>query len=359
MVAWIRRFVGLPDCLEGVILDTASTASFTALTAARHAAVPDVAVAGLSGRADLGPCRLYVSEEAHSSLDKAAVAAGIGLANVRRIAVDEALRMKPEALDLALAEDLDGGGVPVMVCATLGTTSSTALDPVAEIAEVCERRKVWLHVDAAYAGPAAALPEMRERFSGWERADSIVLNPHKWLSTPIDCSVLYYRDPETLRRSLDVRPAYLSSEEGGEDLMDIGLALGRRFRALKLWFLFRSHGAEGLRSMIREHIGLANEFAGWLDQDPRFEVVAPHPLSLVCFRARPANGIDPDEWNRRLLIAVNARGPVFLSHTELGGRYTLRMAVGSARVTPAAVRSAYELLVEEHDRMERGVEDDS
>lgn len=351
MVEWVGRFVGLPEELHGVILDTASTASFTALTAAREAAVPGVLSGGLAGRPDIGPCRMYISEQAHSSLDKSAVAAGLGLDNVRRISTDDLFRMDAVALERALDEDQRSGAIPVMVCATIGTTSTTSVDPVAAIAAVCRERGVWLHVDAAYAGPAAALPEMSAHFAGWEAADSVVLNPHKWMSTPIDCSLLYYRDPLVMRRSLSVKPDYLSSEEGGSDLMDVGLPLGRRFRALKLWFLFRNVGAEGLRAMMRGHLESSRQFAGWLLEDPRFEIVAPHPFSLVCFRTRPAPGEDSNEWNRRLVSAVNARGPVFLSHTVLNGRYTIRMAIGSARSTPGAVRSAYELLVREHDRM--------
>jgi aromatic-L-amino-acid decarboxylase len=353
VVGWVRRFVGLPDDLHGVILDTASTSSFTALTAARERAVPGVRSRGLAGRTDLGRCTLYVSDQAHSSLDKSAVAAGLGLENVRRIGTDTRMRMNPRALDDVLNDDRAAGATPIMVCATIGTTSTTSVDPVDEIADVCREHDVWLHVDAAYAGPAAALPELSAYFAGWERADSIVLNPHKWMSTPIDCSVLLYRDPEAMRRSLAVRPHYLSSDEGGADLMDVGLPLGRRFRALKLWFLFRHTGAAGLRSMLRDHIRLASEFAEWLEADSGFEVVGPHPFSLVCFRAIPPAGADPDHWNRRLLDAVNRRGRVFLSHAIVEGLFTLRMAVGSARVTRDAVRTAYRLLAEEHETMLR------
>ncbi|MDP2481932.1 MAG: pyridoxal-dependent decarboxylase, partial [Candidatus Palauibacterales bacterium] len=234
MVEWVRRFVELPDSFSGLILDTASTSSFTALLAARERAVPGVRARGLSGRGDLGPCTLYVSEEAHSSLDKAAAAAGLGLDQVRKVPVDSRLRMIPDALDEAITVDRRNGLTPVMVCATIGTTSTTSVDPVREVADICDRLGVWLHVDAAYAGPAAALAEKSQEFEGWERADSIVLNPHKWMSVPIDCSVLLYRDEEAMRQPLSLTPEYLSSEEDGRDLMDIGLSLGRRFRALRL-----------------------------------------------------------------------------------------------------------------------------
>jgi aromatic-L-amino-acid decarboxylase len=354
MVGWIRHFVGLPDSFDGLILDTASSSSFTALLAARERAVPDARQRGLAGRDDLGPCTVYLSEEAHSSLDKSALAAGLGLDQVRRVPVDDRLRMVPEALERLIADDRAAGRVPVMVCATVGTTSTTSVDPVRDVSVVCERTGVWLHVDAAYAGPAAALPEKRAEFDGWERADSIVLNPHKWMSTPIDCSVLLYRDGEAMRKPLSLTPEYLRSAEDGSNLMDIGLSLGRRFRALKLWFQFRMEGARGLRSRLRSHLALAGDFASWVEADPRFELAAPHPFSLVVFRAVPPAGTpvhDADRWNRELLEAVNRRGPVFLSHTTVRDRYVLRLAVGSARGTEESVQLAWRLLGEEYERL--------
>ncbi len=353
-VDWVRRFVGLPDGFEGLIRDTASSCSFTALLAARERAGPGARRRGLAGREDLGACVLYVSAEAHSSLDKAAMAAGFGLDHVRHVAVDGGLRMVPAELERAITADRAAGLTPVMVCATIGTTSTTSVDPVREVADVCERLGVWLHVDAAYAGPAAALPEKRSLFDGWERADSIVLNPHKWMSTPIDCSVLLYRDGGAMRAPLSLTPEYLRSAEDGSNLMDVGLSLGRRFRALKLWFQFRMEGAEGLRSRLRAHIDLAAALAGWIDGDPRFEILAPHPFSLVVFRSVPPGTRDSDEWNRELLEAVNRDGRVFLSHTTVGGRYAIRLAVGSARGTEGAVRDAWRLLVREYERMGAG-----
>lgn len=350
MVDWVRRFVALPDTFEGLILDTASTSSFTALLGARGRAVPDVRESGLTGRRDLGPCTVYLSTEAHSSVQKSALAAGLGLDQIRLIPVDDSFRMIPEALDQAVAKDLASGSIPVMVCATIGTTSTTSVDPVAGIADICARHGVWLHVDAAYAGPAASLPEKRELFAGWERADSIVLNPHKWMSTPIDCSVLLYRDPVAMREPLSLTPEYLKSAEEGPNLMDVGLSLGRRFRALKLWFQFRLEGAGAMRTRLRDHIDQADRLAEWIEADPRFELVAPHPFSLVVFRAIPPPGADGDEWNRSLLESVNRRGPVFLSHTRVAGRYVIRLAVGSARGTEASVREAWRSLQEEYDR---------
>ena len=359
MVEWMRGFVGLPPDFDGVLQDTASSSSFTALLAARERALPGTRDHGLFPRGEAaGRPRVYQSDQAHSSIDKAVIAAGIGLDGIRRIPSDARFRMDPEALRVQLSADRKAGEIPVMICATLGTTSTASVDPIAEIAAISAEHGVWLHVDAAYAGPAAALPELQPLFDGWQRADSIVLNPHKWLTTPIDCSVLLFRDPGAVRRSLSSVPAYLETGVEAKNLMDYGLPLGRRFRALKLWFLFRRQGAEALRSMLRSHIALAANFAEWIAADGRFALAAPPSFSTVCFQAVPpaAGGEDSgveatNEWNRRLLDVVNRRGRVFLSHTELSGRYVLRLAVGSAWVRQedidAAIhelRAAYESL---------------
>jgi len=351
MVGWLRDFVGLPAAFSGVLQDTASSATLTALLAARERVVPGVRRTGLAAATERGgPLTVYLSDQAHSSVHKAAIAAGIGLDQVRVIPSDAEFRLRPELLSEKIAEDRRAGCRPALACATLGTTSTTSVDPVAEIAEICAREGVWLHVDAAYAGPAASLLEKRELFRGWERADSIVLNPHKWMMVPLDCSALLFRDPDAFRASLALTPEYLRSEEGVTNLMEFGLPLGRRFRALKLWFLFRWYGAEGLRAKIRADIALAEEFAGWIATDARFELAAPHPFSVVCFRALPPAGHDEDEWNRDLLAGVNRRGPVFLSDTVLGGRRTLHLAVGGETTERRHVRQAYELLCEEFDR---------
>jgi aromatic-L-amino-acid decarboxylase len=380
VIAWLRELLALPEAFEGVILDTASTSSFTALLAAREAAGVESRELGLAGRSDVPPLMLYVSDQAHSSLEKAAIAAGLGRRNLRRIATDDRYAMDARALARQLRSDLETGALPAMVCATVGTTSSNAVDPVERIADICAEAGVWLHVDAAYAGPAAMLPEKRELFDGWDRADSVVVNPHKWMATPMDCSVLLFRDREPFRASLALTPEYLSSaHEGAHDLMDVGLSLGRRFRGLKLWFLLRQLGATGLRALLRRHIGLAVEFADRIRRDSRFELAAPVPFGTVCFRALPcgarlnaleaprngdsdaeaANSSDrvskeleaSDEWNRELMARVNRRGPVFLSHTVLDGRYTLRLAVGSVHTEARHVEAAYRILCEEHDEM--------
>jgi aromatic-L-amino-acid decarboxylase len=362
MAEWLRRLVGLPDDFRGVLQDTASQSSFTALLAAREAAGIEARTRGLSGRGDLPLLRVYVSEQAHSSLEAAGIAAGLGLRGVRKVATDDAFRMDPGALELALSEDEKEGIRPVMVCATIGTTSTASVDPAAPVAEVCRAHGVWLHVDAAYAGPAAMLPELRAEFEGWERADSIVLNPHKWLATPIDCSLLLFRDPEPFRASLALTPEYLSTQEGAEiNLREFGLSLGRRFRALKLWFLMRWHGAEGLRALLRSHIAWARAFADGIREDPRFALAAPPAFSTVCFRALPpgsrrrgpdapgdfdpeAGGEEADAFNRRLLEAVNREGRVLLSHTALRDRIVLHLSVGSYLTREEHVRGAYDAL---------------
>ncbi|TFG62479.1 MAG: amino acid decarboxylase [Gemmatimonadales bacterium] len=341
MIRWMCAFVGLPDVFQRVILDTASTSTFTALVAARERAVPGVREHGLAGRSMPGPYTIYGSQLAHSSLDKSVIAAGLGLENLRHVDVDAGFAMLPEKLDAMLKEDIAAGRCPVMVCATIGTTPCASSDPVAAIADVCAEHGVWLHVDAAYAGPAASLPELRPLFDGWERADSIVLNPHKWMSVPLDCSVLLGRDLDTFRDSLALTPSYLSSDMTGRNLMDVGLALGRRFRALKLWFVFRWYGTQGLRDMIRRHCLLAGEFADRILADPRFELAAPVGFSTVCFRSLPSEGWEEEAWNRRVLEEVNRAGKVFLSHTELNGRFTIRLTIGNVHTERSHVEEAW------------------
>jgi aromatic-L-amino-acid decarboxylase len=340
MVAWVRHFVGLPEPYEGVIQDTASSSTLVALLAARHRALPGVRSAGLIGVS--GPGRVYGSDLTHSSLDKAVIAAGLGHDNLVRIPTDETFAMRPRELERALRKDRDRGWTPVMVCATIGTTSCASVDPVDAIADVCAEHGVWLHVDAAYAGPAASLPELRSRFAGWGRADSIVLNPHKWMAVPLDCSILLARDLDEFRASLALTPEYLTSDTTARNLMDVGIALGRRFRALKLWFVFRRMGADGLREMIRRHCELAAGFAARVERHPELELATPVSFSTVCFRAVAPAGVDERDWNRGLLERVNRDGRVFLSHTELNGRYTIRLVVGSIHTGPSHVDAAWD-----------------
>jgi aromatic-L-amino-acid/L-tryptophan decarboxylase len=349
-LSWLRQLLGLPASFEGVIFDTASISTLHALAAARHAAVPDVRERGLAGRSDIGAMRVYCSTHAHSSVDKAVILLGLGQHALRRVAVNEQFEMRVTALKAAIEEDRSAGITPLAVVATVGTTSMTSVDPVDRIADVCAAGNIWLHVDAAYAGAAAILPEYQHVLDGTSRADSFVVNPHKWLFTPFDLSAFYCRRMDVVRQAFALTPEYLRTAEEGQvkNLMDTGIQLGRRFRALKLWMILRYFGAEGIRSRIAEHIRLARLFAGWIDAAPDFERLAPVPFSVVCFRARPASGAWTDEAldaiNERLLNDVNASGDVFLSHTRIDGRFTLRLAVGHIRTTEVHVKRAWDLL---------------
>jgi aromatic-L-amino-acid/L-tryptophan decarboxylase len=314
---WLRQLLGLPEGLQGHIEDTASTSTLAALAAARELR-PGGAV--------------LCSEHAHSSVDKAARMLGLPL---RKVPADAEFRLRADAL----AGMLDDAAA---VVATVGTTSTTSVDPVPEIAGLCAEAGVWLHVDAAYAGSSAVCPEHRWALQGCERADSLVVNPHKWLFTPVDCSCLFTRRPEVLRAAFSLVPEYLrTSEDDVTNLMDYGPALGRRFRALKLWAVMRCYGREGLQALIREHVRLARLFASWLEETPGWEIVAPYPFSVVCFWREGS-----DEENEALLERVNATGEAYLSHTRLNGRYVLRLAVGNIRTTENDVSRAWELLQE-------------
>jgi aromatic-L-amino-acid decarboxylase len=333
MVRWLTRLVGLPDSFDGQLADTASSASLIALAAAREQAFPDVRKTGL---ASLPPGVVYCSELAHSSIDKACVVLGFGLAGLRKIPVDAAFRMDVGTLARAVAEDRARGLRPVAVVATAGTTTVTSVDPLPAVADLCEREGLWMHVDAAYAGSAALLPELRPLFSGWERADSVVFNPHKWMLVPLECTGLFFRRMERVRRAFSVVPNYLETPEGAagvREYMDYGVQLGRRFRALKLWMMLRTFGAEGVRAMLREHIALAHRLREVIGAEPDVVLAAPTPFSVVAFRWAPA-GLSPEEAdgaNRRILERINADGRTFISHATVAGRYSLRVAVGNAR----------------------------
>ena len=346
-LGWLRDAMGLPEAFEGVIYDTASTGIVHALAAARHARFPEIRARGL-GSDKVPTLRVYASEHAHSSVDKAVIVLGLGHENLRRIPADADYVMRPEALAAAIREDRRAGFEPLAVVATIGTTSTASVDPVETIADVCEREGLWLHVDAAYAGAAAILPECRPAFEGFERADSLIVNPHKWLFTPFDLSAFYCRRMDILRAAFALTPEYLRTTESSEvrNLMDTGFQLGRRFRALKLWVVMRSFGLDGLRARLREHMRLARLFAESVDQDPGFERVAPVSFGVVCFRAVPSGvaGEAVDRLNQRLLDAVNETGEILVSHTVLDGRYVLRFAVGNVRTTEEDVRQAWELL---------------
>jgi aromatic-L-amino-acid/L-tryptophan decarboxylase len=319
-LAWLAHLLGLPAGLHGHLEDTASTGTMAALAAAR-AAKPGARV-------------VVCSEHAHSSVEKACRLLEL---EARPAPVDEAFRLRPDALDLEGA---------CAVVATVGTTSTSSIDPVPALADACEREGVWLHVDAAYAGSAAVCPERRNLFAGWERADSIVVNPHKWLLTTMGCSALWTRRPDDLRAAFSLVPEYLRVSEQVASLSEFSPALGRQFRALKLWAVLRCYGRAGLQHAIRDSIALAAQFEDWVRAEPGWEVVAPRPFSLVCFRRDGS-----DEENEALLERVNASGEIFLSHTRLNDRYVLRLAVGNARTTEADVRLAWEVLRREAARL--------
>lgn len=342
---WLRQLVGLPEGFEGTINDTASTSTLYALAAARERAYPASRSEGLWGQT---PGRIYASEQTHSSVEKAALALGFGKVGYRAIPTDDEFRMSPAALRAALVEDAAAGIRAVAVVPTLGTTSTTSLDPVGEIVPIARDFGAWVHVDAAYGGPAAVLPEVRALYSGWEQADSIVINPHKWLFTPVDCSVLYLRDPDALIRAFSIIPEYLRAAETGQarDLMNYGVALGRRFRSLKLWFVLRYFGRDGITAILREHIRLARSLAGWVEQEEGWYLAAPVPLALVCFRYAPrgADDQEADAMNQRILDHVNSSGEAFLTHTKLRGRVALRMAIGNLKTTEAHVARTWDLL---------------
>ena len=345
VLRWYAQALGLPSAWFGMLADTASTSTLIALAAAREAAGLAVRDEGLSGKP---PLVLYCSQEAHSSVDKAGIVLGVGRAGVRRIESDAEFRVRVDLLEQAIRDDLAAGRRPFAVVATVGTTSATAVDPVPAIADVCARFGLWLHVDAAYAGSAAVAQEFRWALAGCERANSLVVNPHKWLFTPIDCSALFTARPETFHAALTLVPEYLRTDVADAvDLMDYSFQLGRRFRALKLWFVFRHFGTDGLAARIREHVRLARVFADMVDAHPALERLAAVPFSVVCFRIRPA-GVDDEATLERLNAAVlervNASGEVYLSHTKLHGRYCLRVAIGNLGTDQARVGRAFELV---------------
>jgi aromatic-L-amino-acid/L-tryptophan decarboxylase len=349
VLRWVAEMTGLPADWFGEITDTASASTMYALAAAREAAGLDIRTRGMAGRTDLPPLRMYTSDQAHSSVEKACIALGIGQDGLRKIPSDAAFRMRADLLAEAVAADVAAGVRPLAVVATVGTTSTTSIDPIPEIAGVCERHGMWLHVDAAYGGSAAVVPEMRYVLDGCERADSVVVNPHKWLFTPVDCSLLYTARPADLKAAFSLIPAYLTTPEDGGvvNLMDYGLSLGRRFRALKLWMVIRAYGSEGLATMISGHIELARRLAAAIEAEPGWELLAPVPFSTVCFRRRP-EGVDDEATLRRLneaIIAhVNADGRAFVSHTDLGGRYAIRVAIGNMATSAEHVDTAWELM---------------
>jgi aromatic-L-amino-acid decarboxylase len=339
VLARLRRALGLPDGWFGIINDTASVNSFLGLAAAREATGLNIRTEGMTGRT-MPQLRIYCSDQAHSSIDKAALALGLGIRSLRKIETDEAFAMKPEALADAIAQDRRDGVLPCAIVASVGTTSTTAVDPVDEIRKIAAREKVWLHVDAAYAGSAMIDPQYRHFWRGVEEADSVVVNPHKWLFTPIDCSVLYTRRPEMLKETFSLVPDYLKTAEESQviNYMDYGIQLGRRFRALKLWMVLEHYGLEKLRRVIAQHIRFAERLEGELRARPDIEILAPRNFSVVAFRKVVRNGQEIDEVaseraTEALMEAMNRSGEVFLSQTRLRGKYAIRVAIGNGATT--------------------------
>ena len=341
---WLVEALGLPAAFRsdgkggGVIQDTASSSNLCALLAARERA----GGAG-NGRGDDGALTVYCSTQTHSSVEKGVAIAGLGRQNLRVLPVDAAFAMRVDELVAAIAADRAAGRRPSCVVATVGTTSSNAIDPLPAIAEVCRRENVWLHVDAAMSGTAALCPELRWTHAGVEHADSYCFDPHKWMGATFDCSAFWVRDRAPLLAALSILPEYLrnaATQSGAViDYRDWHVQLGRRFRALKLWFVLRWYGLAGLRAMVRAHVELAQRFASWVEAEADWEVAAPVPLDLVCFRHRGGDAV-----NQRTMDAVNASGEAFLTHTRLDGKLTLRLCVGQLRTEERNVERAWELL---------------
>lgn len=342
-LSWLRQWLGLPDHFFGIVFDTASVSTMHALAAARQFVDPESRTRGCRG--DL---TVYTSEQAHSSVEKAAIAIGLGQDNVRKIGVDEAFRMRTDLLAAALEADVARGKKPCCIVPTVGTTSTTSIDDVRATVEIAARHNAWVHVDGAYGGCAALMPEMAHILDGTGEAHSFVVNPHKWLFTPIDASVLYTSRPDVLRQAFSLIPEYLRT---GEDdvalnMMDYGVPLGRRFRALKLWFVFRYYGRNGIAAIMRRHLAFAQRMAEYVTGDDRFELAAPVPLSLVCFRFKGT-----DEQNRTLMDRVNASGIAFLSHTVLNGKVVIRLAYGNLRTTQDDVDIVWKAIQAEAARL--------
>ncbi len=342
-LGWLRQWLGLDEKFFGIIYDTASIGVMQAIGAAREWIDPECRTKGM--RPGL---TVYTSEHTHNSAEKAAITLGFGQENVRRIAVDDGFRMRPDKLAEAIATDIARGKRPCCIVASVGSTSTSAIEPIAAIADIAEQYGVWLHVDAAYGGPAAVLPEMRHIFDGVERAHSLVLNPHKWLYVGIDCSVLYTRFPEVLRRASSLSSEVLRTPEDDRvvNYMDYGVQLGRRFRSLKLWYVFRHYGREGVMAMLRESLRQAQVLKSLIEESEDFEVAAPVPFSLVCFRHLSGN-----EFNKRLLAEINATGQAYLSHTVLNGKFTLRFAIGNFMTTEDDIRAAWDLICQAAERI--------
>jgi aromatic-L-amino-acid/L-tryptophan decarboxylase len=347
MMVWLKEMIGLPSGWQGVIQDTASTATLAAILSARERCTNFQS--NKVGPEVLKGLRIYCSSETHSSIEKAVKIAGIGSRNLVKVKTDTNFRMDVAALRLAIETDLEAGLIPACVIATLGTTGCTAIDTLSEIAAITSQHEIWLHIDAAFAGTALVLPEYRFMIEGIEKADSFVFNPHKWMFTNFDCSAYFVKNAETLVRTFEILPEYLKTGTRGivNDYRDWGVPLGRRFRALKLWFVIRSFGVEGIRRKVSEHILLANWLKDQMLKDSRFELMAPLTLNVVCFRIHPENINSMDDLNslnESILKQLNATGKIYLTHTKLNGCYTFRMVIAQTNLEARHVESAWNLI---------------
>lgn len=341
MMEWLQRAMGIPKDWEGVIQDTASSATLVAILTAREK------VTNFEANENGVPpnLRVYCSSQTHSSIEKAVKIAGIGRKNLIKISLDEQMRMRADALEQQIQQDVEAGYLPCCVVSAVGTTGTVAVDPIPEISAICARHKVWHHIDAAYAGSALILPEYQWMTKGIEQADSFVFNPHKWLFTNFDCTAYYVKDADILVRTFDILPEYLKTRTRGQvnDYRDWGIPLGRRFRALKLWFVMRSFGLKGMQERLRHHIALNAQFAKWVGQSEDFELLLPPFLNFTCFRYRPDGRTDEalNALNQALVDKVNQRGKLFLTHTKVEDRYVLRMVIGQTYVEERHVEAAW------------------
>ncbi len=351
---WLIQMMGLPQEFEGVIQDTASTATLTALLTAREKASKfQINENGFEGNEKY---RIYCSTETHSSVEKAVKIAGFGRNSLVKIEVDEEHKMKPGLLKEAISRDLNHGFQPLCIIATIGTTSTTAIDPLEEIAQISSEYKIWLHVDAALAGSALILPEFRWMINGVEKVDSFVFNPHKWLFTNFDCSAYFVRDAESLIKTLEILPEYLKTQSQGQvnDYRDWGVPLGRRFRALKLWFVIRNFGIKGLQEKLRYHLQLSQQLKEMIIKSDDFEIMAPVPLNTICFRYHPSVTNDSaqlDKMNEKLMHRLNESGKVYFTHTRLNGNYVIRFVIGQTQTTNKHVQKAWELIKETAEKL--------
>ena len=353
MLNWLKKMTGIPEDFHGVIQDSASSATLCSILTARERSTGfDINDSGFTGQ----QLRLYCSSEAHSSVEKAVKIAGIGKSNLVKIKVDENFAMIPDELEKAVIEDMEMGFMPICVVAAIGTTGSTAIDPLLPVARITSKYNLWLHVDAAFAGSALILPEYRNLIEGIELADSLVFNPHKWLFTNFDCSAYFVKDKNALLSTFQLVPEYLKTKTDGQvnDYSDWSIQLGRRFRALKLWFVIRSYGIKGLQDRLREQIDYARYFAEKISQEGRFELMAPVTFNLVCFRFVPDKNLNPDEINainEKLLHSINNTGRIYLSHTRLNNNFTLRLHTGQTYVEKRHIENAFQLIIKISDEI--------